>query len=93
MAASSRLDEKAKVMKAKEFVDHATATGGGAPATAADLDHPSFVTAELHTELCDILASLAPLEVQYRGHPVTSRPKCYCTTPSATLSLRCSRFR
>ena len=46
--------------------------------TAEDLAacyHTGFVTGELHEQLCQYLGSLEPLEVQYRGHPVKTRPK------------------
>jgi hypothetical protein len=63
----------------------AKAKATGTPAApAAELDsccHESFVTAELHKELCDFLGSLAPLEVLYHGHPVTSRPKRMWSLP------------
>jgi hypothetical protein len=73
-----------KAVKAKANAKAKTsAAAAGAPAVpviadADELDscyHASFVTAELHAELCNFLDSFAPLEVQYRGHPVTSRPK------------------
>jgi alkylated DNA repair dioxygenase AlkB len=37
--------------------------------------HASFVSGELHDQLCEFLCSLDPLEVRYRGKPVKTRPK------------------
>ena len=37
--------------------------------------HAGFVVGEELKELCDFLGSLEPLEINYRGHPVTTRPK------------------